>query len=104
MSGRYVSVLSPAERVHLEYLEAQAPCQHRPRSVAARQSAAADRENRLRVNWVALAEDDLRHEREILSEWARHHRAGVRRERQAVAVTLAGLIGVVCGVAVQLFA
>jgi hypothetical protein len=104
MNGRYVSVLSPAERVHLEYLEAQSACQHRPRSVAARQAAAADRECRLRRRWVALAEDDLRHEREILSEWARHHRAGVRRGRRAVAVSLAGLIGVVCGVAIQVFA
>ena len=102
MNGRYVSAPSPAERLHLEYLEARAACRSCGQVPAPVPDAS--REEAVRRQWDALAGDDLRHEREILSEWAGHHHpAGVRLKRTA-AVALAGLTGVVCWVVLQLVA
>jgi hypothetical protein len=102
MNGRFVSALSPTERAHLDYLEAQADRQRRLYGAAARLQAAREGAEALRLGWAARVEDDLRHEREMLHEWAGHHATGVRRGRAAAGAALAALAGLVGGVAAGL--
>jgi hypothetical protein len=99
MNGRFVSALSPTERAHLEYLEAQAKRQRQLYGAAVRLPAAQEHAEALRLGWAARVEDDVRHEREMLHEWAGHHATGVRRGRAAAGVALTALAGLVGGAA-----
>jgi hypothetical protein len=103
MNGRYVSALSPAERLHLEYLEAHAACRRGAGGQIAPPVPDESREDELRRRWVACAEDDLRRERELLFEWAGHDRPSWVRPGRTAAVALAGLTGAVCWVVLRLF-
>jgi hypothetical protein len=94
MNGRYVSALSPVERARLDYLEAQAARRLRLRGASSCPPGDPERVAGLRRRWVALVEDDARHEREMLADWACHRPVGVRRGRDTAAVALAGLAGV----------
>jgi hypothetical protein len=101
MNGRYVSALSPRERAHLAYVEAQAERRRRLHGASPRPPGDPERVAGLRRRWVALVEDDVRHEREVLADWANHHPIGVRRGRDAAAVALAGLAGLALGILAQ---
>jgi hypothetical protein len=102
MNGRFVSELSPAERAHLDYLEAQTEHQRRHYGGSPCPPADGERVAVLRRWWADLVEDSVRREQELLSSWAGHHPIGVRRGRDAAAVALAALAGLVLGVLAQL--
>src|SRR5687767_3486732 len=102
MNGRFVSALSSAELAHVDYLKALEERRRRLHGGSPCPPADAEGVEVLRRRWAAQVEDRVRHEQELLADVASQHPIGVRRGRDAAAVALAGLAGLVLGVLAQL--